>query len=34
MTWPNRTQLRGLLAILAVLVALAFVRACAHGVPV
>ena len=32
MTWPNRTQLLGLLAVLAVLVALAFVRACADGV--
>jgi hypothetical protein len=28
MTGPNRTQLRGLLAVLAVLVALAFARAC------
>ena len=34
MIWPNRTQLRGLLAVLAVLIALAFVRACAHGGPV
>ena len=29
MTGPDRTQLLGLLAVLAVLVALAFVRACA-----
>jgi hypothetical protein len=29
--WPSRTQLTGLLLVLAVLVALAFVRACSGG---
>ena len=31
-SWPSRTQLVGLLLVLAVLVALALVRACADAV--
>jgi hypothetical protein len=31
MTWPTRTQLTGMLIVLAALVALALVRACAPG---
>lgn len=32
MNWPTRTQQLGLLILLAILAAIALVRACAHGV--
>jgi hypothetical protein len=32
--WPNRTQLTGLLLVLAVLVTLALARACTYSPPV
>jgi hypothetical protein len=33
MTWPNRAQQFGLVMLLALVAALALMRACSHGVP-